>query len=109
MSRAAASPVSVACVYLVETRRGEGLAVDAAIAVVHEELARVVGGGVGPIVEPEQHAVVIDAQGYQFCGVRISALVVHVPCSVESVDNLAVVDPVEGSEVHRRLAVRSFP
>src|SRR5260370_29267700 len=43
----------------------------------------------------------MDPQGYQWCGAGVGT----VPRSVQIGDNLAVFDPVEGSEVHRRLAV----
>src|ERR1700730_4620483 len=60
---------SGARVYLPKTGRLEGLAVDAHPGIVQEELARKVSGGVGPVAEPEEDAVVIDPQGYQ-CGAR---------------------------------------
>ena len=46
---------------LPKTGRRDGLIIDAGrrIAVVEEELARQVGSRLGPIVEPEEHAVVI--------------------------------------------------
>jgi hypothetical protein len=39
------------------------------------------------------------------CRLRISSLLGAVPCSIESGDNFAIIDPVEGSEIHRRLPV----
>src|ERR1700730_17610652 len=92
---------SGARVYLQKTGRRDGLAVDTGrrIVVIQEELARKVSGGVGPVAEPEEDAIVIDPQGYQR-GARMGNL----PRSVESGDNLAVVDPVKGRRVHRRLA-----
>src|SRR5258708_8187384 len=88
-------------IYLPKTGRRDGFAVDArgGIAVVHQELPRKFGGRVGPIVEPDNHAVVVDLKRYQGCGAGVGT----VPRSVESGDNFAVVDPVEGSEIHRRL------
>src|SRR5258708_27409413 len=87
-------------IYMPKTGRRDGLAVDArsGIVVVHEELSRKFGGRVGPIVEPEDHAVVVDHKRYQR-GAGVGAF----PRSVESGDNLAVVDSVEGGEIHWRL------
>jgi hypothetical protein len=53
---------SGARVYLQKTGRSDGLAVDAGrrLVVVQEELARKVSGGLGPIVEPEEDAIIID-------------------------------------------------
>ncbi len=94
-------------VYLPKTRRLDGLAVDArrGIVVVNKELPRKIGGRGGLIVEPEDHAVIVDPKRYQGFRVRISILVGAVPRSVESGGNFAVVDPVEGSEIHWRLPV----
>ncbi len=91
---------SQARIYLPKTGRGDRLAVDArsGIVVVHEELPGKFGRRVGPIIEPEDHAVVVNPKRYQGRA-RVGAF----PRSVESVDNFAIIDPVEGSEIHRRL------
>jgi len=64
---------SGACVYLIKTCRRDGLAVDAGrrITVVQEEVVREVGGRLGPVAQPEEHAVVIGPLGYQIWGARM--------------------------------------
>jgi hypothetical protein len=98
---------SHARVYLVKTGRLDGLAVDArrGIVVVGKELPRKFGGPNGPVVEPEDYAVVIDPKRDQGCRLRISLLLGGVPRSVESGDNFAIIDSVKGSAIHRRLPV----
>ena len=68
-------------------------------------MPRKFGGRDGPIIEPKDDAVVVDPKRYQGCRLRISSLLGAVPRSIESGDNFAIVDPVEGSEIHRRLPV----
>src|SRR5262249_41861606 len=66
---------SGACVYLIKTCRRDGLVVDAGrrIVVFPEEFSREVGGRFRPVVEPEEHAVVIGPLGYQIRGAWIRA------------------------------------
>src|ERR1700719_377872 len=92
---------------LPKTGRLDGLAVDArrGIVVIGKELPRKFGSRDGPIIEPDDDAVVVDLRRYQRCRIRISTLLGDVPRCVESGDNFAIVDPVEGSEIHRRLPV----
>src|ERR1700693_501308 len=62
-------------VYLPKTGRLDGLAVDACRGIVHKELPRKVGGRLRPIVEPDEHAVIVNLKRYHGCRLRISALV----------------------------------
>src|SRR5262249_3138724 len=52
-----------------------------------------------------KHSVVVHAEGDQWRGAWVSALIILIPGSVKRIDDRAVLDPVESRKVHGGLAV----